>query len=99
MLLSGTGTGTAAVEVEPCCTPAPAGSEACCTPSKPVAEGEACCTTAEKAEASKAGASCCSPSQADGRTRPELLERLADLIRRYDVNDYAASVKVFAVKP
>ena len=25
--------------------------------------------------------------------------RLADLPRRYDVNDYAASVKVFAVKP
>ena len=25
--------------------------------------------------------------------------RLADLLRRYDINDYAASVKVFAVKP
>lgn len=25
--------------------------------------------------------------------------RLADLVRRYDVNDYAASVKGFAVKP
>lgn len=25
--------------------------------------------------------------------------RLADLLRRYGVNDYAASVKVFAVKP
>ena len=25
--------------------------------------------------------------------------RLADLLRRYDVNDYAASVKVFAVRP
>ena len=91
-------TGPAAVEVGPCCTPAPAGSEACCTPSKPVAEGEACCTTAEKAEASKAGASCCSPARRGANT-PELLEQLADLIRRYDVNDYAASVKVFAVKP
>jgi arsenite methyltransferase len=29
----------------------------------------------------------------------ELHARLADLLRRYDVNDYAASVKVFAVKP
>ncbi|MGE3315621.1 MAG: arsenite methyltransferase [Planctomycetaceae bacterium] len=28
-----------------------------------------------------------------------LHERLADLLRRYDVNEYAASVKVFAVKP
>lgn len=25
--------------------------------------------------------------------------RLADLLRRYDVNDYAASLKVFASKP
>jgi hypothetical protein len=25
--------------------------------------------------------------------------RLADLLSRYDVNDYAASVRVFAVKP
>ena len=28
-----------------------------------------------------------------------LHERLADLLGRYDVNDYAASVKVYAVKP
>src|SRR4051794_19378778 len=28
-----------------------------------------------------------------------LHSRLADLLRQYDVNDYAASVKVFAVKP
>jgi hypothetical protein len=26
-------------------------------------------------------------------------EDLADLMRRYDVNAYAASVKVFAIKP
>ena len=25
--------------------------------------------------------------------------RLADLLRRYDVDDYAASVRVFAIKP
>ncbi len=29
----------------------------------------------------------------------ELHQRLADLLRRYDVNEYAASVRVFAVKP
>jgi SAM-dependent methyltransferase len=29
----------------------------------------------------------------------DLHDRLADLLRRYDVNEYAASVKVFAVKP
>jgi arsenite methyltransferase len=39
------------------------------------------------------GGSCCSPG-AD-----TLHNRLADLLRRYNVNDYAASVKVYAVKP
>jgi len=47
-------------------------------------------------------AACCSPAMADslpvvscGST--EFHERLADLLARYNVNDYAASVKVFAV--
>jgi SAM-dependent methyltransferase len=82
-----------------CCSPAPAASTegACCTPSKPVAEGEPCCTTAEKEAAIEAGASCCSPTKEVGET-PEVLQRLAELARRYNINDYAASVKVFAVK-
>jgi arsenite methyltransferase len=29
----------------------------------------------------------------------ELHRRLADLLRRYNINDYAASVRVFAIKP
>ena len=42
-------------------------------------------------------ASCCSPS---APTVDESLHtRLADMLMRYNVNDYAASVKVFAVKP
>ncbi|HKI20168.1 MAG TPA: hypothetical protein VKA15_19920 [Isosphaeraceae bacterium] len=41
--------------------------------------------------------SCCSP--ASGANTPEILERLGDLLCRYDVNDYTASVKVYAVKP
>ena len=40
-------------------------------------------------------ASCCAPAATD----ESLHARLADLLRRYDVNDFAASVKVFAVKP
>jgi SAM-dependent methyltransferase len=39
--------------------------------------------------------SCCSSST--GST--DLHQRLADLLKRYNVNDYAASVRVFAVKP
>ena len=41
-----------------------------------------------------ADAGCCGPSNG-----ADLHDRLADLLRRHDVNDYAASVKVFAVKP
>jgi len=40
---------------------------------------------------------CCTPPPA--REAAGLHDRLADLLRRYNVNDYAASVKVFAVKP
>jgi arsenite methyltransferase len=39
---------------------------------------------------------CCGPTPT---TEANLHERLADLLRRYNVNDYAASVRVFAVKP
>lgn len=38
---------------------------------------------------------CCSTEPADER----LHQRLLELLRRYNVNDYAASVRVFAVKP
>ena len=31
--------------------------------------------------------------------RPNLHSELAELLKRYNVNDYAASVKVYAVKP
>jgi SAM-dependent methyltransferase len=43
-----------------------------------------------------ADAGCCGPAQAK---EAGLHERLADLLRRYNVNDYATSVRVFAVKP
>jgi SAM-dependent methyltransferase len=42
------------------------------------------------------GDGCCSPGPV---TDPSLHARLKDLLDRYDVNDYAASVKVYAVKP
>jgi SAM-dependent methyltransferase len=38
---------------------------------------------------------CCSAPSEDA----DLHQRLADLLRRYNVNDYAASVRIFAVKP
>jgi SAM-dependent methyltransferase len=47
---------------------------------------------------------CCSPAMTDGLPvvsccTPTLHENLADLLTKYNVNDYAASVKVYAVKP
>ena len=43
-------------------------------------------------------AGCCSPAAPSGPAG-SVHGGLADLLGRYDVNDYAASVKVFAVKP
>jgi SAM-dependent methyltransferase len=54
-----------------------------------------CCSpTMGKALPVVSASSCCSPS-----TDADLHKRLADLLRRYNVNDYAASVRVFAIKP
>lgn len=50
-------------------------------------------------------AGCCSPPMAQelpvvsGCCAPTLHNGLADLLSRYDVNEFAASVKIFAVKP
>lgn len=46
---------------------------------------------------------CCSPAMTEGlpivsQCAPALHSQLAELLTRYNVNDYAASVKVFAVK-
>ena len=69
---------------------------ACCSPAPnlalPVVEGTSCCGSAPADSGS-----CC--GTAPGANTPELLKRLSDLVRRHDVNDFAASVKVFAVKP
>jgi SAM-dependent methyltransferase len=57
-----------------------------------------CCSPVTEADVNtqpKQATGCCSPApSADS----ELHEDLSELLRRYDVNDYAASVKVFAVK-
>jgi len=76
------------------------GQSGCCSPSMkedapkslPVTAASSCCAPAEPAAASSSSAvSCCTPAEAKGD--------LSDLLAGYDVNDYAASVKVFAVKP
>jgi arsenite methyltransferase len=75
----------------------------CCSPSMkeepkglPVA-ASSCCAPAEASGAAEeaAGWCCAPPLPAEGETQGDL----RDLLSRYNVNDYAASVKVFAVKP
>jgi SAM-dependent methyltransferase len=56
-------------------------------------QGGCCPPTTSRLPADDAG--CCSTPFTDD----SLHARLIELLRRYDVNDYAASVRVFAVKP
>lgn len=62
-------------------------------------EGQsACCGPAMNEEATED--SCCGPSSAPPEpSDPNVYDRLADLLKRYDINDYASSVKVMALKP
>ncbi len=68
-----------------CCEPAPAqiqSQSGCCSP---------------VAATAPAAAACCAPattSEADAK----LFEKFTELLSRYNVNEYAASVKVYAVK-
>ena len=55
-----------------------------------------CCGPATNSALPVLDTACCSPAP---QPTADLHARLADLLRRYDVNEYAASVRVFAVKP
>lgn len=57
-----------------------------------------CCSPQMEASSNGAGASaCCSPTSGLGETT--LHRQLGELLEQYDVNQAAASVKVYAVKP
>jgi arsenite methyltransferase len=82
-----------------CCSPAMTEeSAAAAEASKSLqAAASSCCAPAESKPA-LAITTCCAPASepADGGA---LHESLNEILSRYNVNDYAASVKVFAVKP
>jgi ubiquinone/menaquinone biosynthesis C-methylase UbiE len=70
----------------------------CCAPAPAQIESESgCCSPANTPTTSAAVAMCCAPA---ATTEPEirLFEKFAELLSRYNVNDYAASVKVYAIK-
>jgi hypothetical protein len=58
-------------------------------------ENESGCCSAPASSLPVAESGCCSTGPADDG----LHRRLLDLLTRYNVNDYAASVRVFALKP
>lgn len=84
-----------------CCAPTPSAVAEPDASSKP---GSSCCSPAPASQTRPIGlpladSGCCSPAPAVAPDDAALHARLADLLRRYDVNDYAASVRVFALKP
>jgi arsenite methyltransferase len=77
----------------------------CCSPSMkevpkslPVAASSCCAPVEAPGAAEEAAGWCCAPPIPAG-AESELHGDLRELLSRYNVNDYAASVKVFAVKP
>ncbi|HEX8116410.1 MAG TPA: arsenite methyltransferase [Pyrinomonadaceae bacterium] len=81
------------------------GQSGCCSPPMkedapkglPVASVSCCAPAAEANASAQPSASCCGPVASDAGG--ELHGDLRELLTRHNVNDYAASVKVFAVKP
>lgn len=54
-----------------------------------------CCAPPTGSSRTEANSGCCAPLAAEASLHRHLL----DLLQRYNVNDYAASVRIFAVKP
>jgi hypothetical protein len=59
-------------------------------------ENRAACCSVDSSPVPVMDAGCCS---AQDPVEDTLHARILDLLRRYNVNDYAASVRVFAIKP
>ena len=81
------------------------GHAACCGPESPMDAASSCCSPAAE-PAPAAQSSCCgsetTPAQAppaEAETQPAYHDTMGDLLDSFDVNAYAASVKIFAVKP
>jgi SAM-dependent methyltransferase len=94
----------AAEATEPCCTPAPAaaGTEpasACCTPAPAATAKSATLAISSGCCCGGGGSGAATATKTESASTSVVHYRLTELMKRYNVNDYAASVKVFAVKP
>jgi arsenite methyltransferase len=75
------------------------GQSACCSPSsEPAAAASSCCSP-KQAVSLTVKSSSCGGSPTGHDVKSNVHEHLAELLERYDVNEYAASAKVFALKP
>lgn len=69
----------------------------CCSPATTETSAPlAIVSSTSSSELPLASTACCTPQPASADA--DLREALADLLRRYNVNDYAASVKAYAIK-
>jgi SAM-dependent methyltransferase len=75
----------------PCCSASPTSAGSSCCGSEPVEQ-------AMPEEPSGCGCGCGCGGSVVADDQADLHDQLAELMQRYDVNDYAASVKVYAVK-
>ncbi|MFT7485978.1 MAG: arsenite methyltransferase [Candidatus Paceibacteria bacterium] len=78
------------------------GSAACCGPETPEETDAGCCAPAAEKPAEVAESSCCGsePKQEPvAAGEPEYHDTMGQLLDTFDVNEYAASVKIFAIKP
>jgi SAM-dependent methyltransferase len=65
-------------------------------------EGQSVCCSPpmeKKSDLPLAGESCCGPTCCGGDKESTLHQGLTAVLKQYNVNDYAASVKIYAVKP
>ncbi len=70
----------------------------CCSPAAVQIESQSgCCSPAAATVATAQVATCCAPAQTS-EADTKLFEKFTELLSRYNVNEYAASVKVYAIK-
>ena len=69
----------------------------CCSPAPAQIQNQSGCCSPSATETAQATAACCAPVPTSA-AETKLFEKFTELLSRYNVNDYAASVKVYAIK-
>lgn len=69
----------------------------CCSPAPAQIQSQSGCCSPVTTETAQATAACCAPAPTS-EAETKLFEKFTELLSRYNVNEYAASVKVYAVK-